>query len=84
MDSTASKTAEPRMWLQDALPQDAPKCRIFTSGYKSEIFDERTHPRLELSNQADRLSATLSNIRNKLDVSTPGTRRLLLDQDIPN
>lgn len=52
------------MWLQDFLPEDAPNCRIFIYGYKSNIFAEPDHPRFELSNQADRLTVILNNIRN--------------------
>jgi len=59
------------MWLQDFLPEDAPNCRITIYGYKSNIFDERTHPRFELVYQADRLNATLNRIRNTPEVLIP-------------
>ncbi|OXV05531.1 hypothetical protein Egran_06701 [Elaphomyces granulatus] len=62
--SWLSKSANPRMWLYDFLPEDAPNCRIIIYGYKSNIFDEKTHPRHELFTQAERLNATLNNIRN--------------------
>jgi hypothetical protein len=57
------------MWLYDFLPEDAPNCRIIIYGYKSNIFDEKTHPRHELFTQAERLNATLNNIRNTAEVS---------------
>ncbi|KAN0066705.1 hypothetical protein V8E54_015175 [Elaphomyces granulatus] len=62
--SWLSKSANPRMWLYDFLPEDAPNCRVIIYGYKSNIFDEKTHPRHELFIQAERLNATLNNIRN--------------------
>ncbi|KAK0708482.1 hypothetical protein B0H67DRAFT_672526 [Lasiosphaeris hirsuta] len=62
--SWLSKSDSPRMWLQDFLPEDAPSCRIIIYGYKSNIFDERDHPRFDLSEQADKLIQALDGIRN--------------------
>ncbi|KAE8440465.1 hypothetical protein EG329_007585, partial [Mollisiaceae sp. DMI_Dod_QoI] len=62
--SWLSKSAKPKMWLTDFLHEDADSCRIIIYGYKSNIFDEQEQPRHELFNQAERLNATLNNIRN--------------------
>jgi hypothetical protein len=67
--SWLSKSPRPAMWLQDFLPEDIPNCRIILYGYKSNIFDDKAHPRHELFTQAERLNATLNNIRPR-DVRT--------------
>ncbi len=59
------------MWLHDFLPEDVPNCRIVLYDYKSNIFNEKTHPRHELFAQAERLNATLNNIRNTPQVTPP-------------
>lgn len=66
--SWLSKSAKPKMWLKDFLHEDANSCRIIIYGYKSNIFDEQEHPRHELFSQAERLNATLNNIRNTPEV----------------
>lgn len=68
-ESWRSKSADPAMWLHDYLPGDVPNCRIILYGYKSNILDEKCHPRHELFNQAERLNASLNNIRNSTEVS---------------
>jgi hypothetical protein len=55
------------MWLHDFLPEDAPNCRIFIYGYKSNIFD-KTYSGHKLIDQAQRLDATLNNMRNTDEV----------------
>ncbi|KAH8883060.1 hypothetical protein GQ53DRAFT_772040 [Thozetella sp. PMI_491] len=62
--SWLSKSAKPKMWLSDFLHEDAKNCRIIIYGYKSNIFDDQAHPRHELYTQAERLRATLKNVRN--------------------
>src|SRR5690349_9605803 len=52
-----------RMWLLDYLPDDAEDCRIVLYGYRSYILDDQTRPCSELTTQAERLQATLQNIR---------------------
>ncbi|OQV05948.1 hypothetical protein CLAIMM_10599 isoform 1 [Cladophialophora immunda] len=69
--SWLSKSSRPKMWLKDFLPADIPSCRIFIYGYKSNIFDEKTHPRHELFHQAERLNATLNNIRTAAESRRP-------------
>lgn len=77
--SWLSKSAKPKLWPLDFLQEDFPDCRIMLYGYNSNIFDDMMHPRHELAPQAERLSATLDNLRNTPEVGETSNPLLFLD-----